>query len=137
MSEQRPIRGLGEIALRIENLDKMQAFYEEVVGLELIQRFENSAFFRIAAGYGGHTQVIALFDRSDDPDYQGLCPACTTVDHLAFEIDLADYASEKQRLEALGLEVRTAEHGWVHWRSLYVYDPEGNHVEWVCYDESV
>jgi catechol-2,3-dioxygenase len=25
----------------------------------------------------------------------------------------------------------------VHWRSLYVADPEGNQVELVCYDDSV
>ena len=36
-----------------------------------------------------------------------------------------------------GLVVTTAEHGWVHWRSLYVDDPEGNAVELVCYDASV
>jgi DNA-directed RNA polymerase specialized sigma24 family protein len=40
-------------------------------------------------------------------------------------------------LEALGLEVETAEHPWVHWRSLYVTDPEGNQVELVCDDGSV
>jgi RNA polymerase sigma-70 factor, ECF subfamily len=39
--------------------------------------------------------------------------------------------------EELGLEVETAEHPWVHWRSLYVTDPEGNQVELVCYDGSV
>ncbi len=33
------------------------------------------------------------------------------------------------RLEALGLQVETAQHAWVHWRSLYVTDPEGNQVE--------
>jgi catechol-2,3-dioxygenase len=37
----------------------------------------------------------------------------------------------------LGLQVETAEHAWVHWRSLYVSDPEGNQVELVCYDASV
>ena len=49
----------------------------------------------------------------------------------------ADFAHEKSRLEALGLEVTTAEHAWVRWRSLYVIDPEGNEVELVCYDSSV
>ena len=44
---------------------------------------------------------------------------------------------EKARLESLNLTVSTAEHAWVHWRSLYVTDPEGNDVEWVCYDPSV
>jgi hypothetical protein len=33
--------------------------------------------------------------------------------------------------------VTAAEHAWVRWRSLYVDDPEGNTVEWVCYDVSV
>jgi hypothetical protein len=42
-----------------------------------------------------------------------------------------------EELERLGLQVETAEHAWVHWRSLYVTDPEGNQVELVCYDESV
>jgi catechol 2,3-dioxygenase-like lactoylglutathione lyase family enzyme len=133
----RPIRALGEIALRVKNLDAMQAFYEQVVGLELLKRFERAAFFRIADGFGGHTQVLALFDRSGDADSLPPISAASTVDHLAFEIALADYPAEKKRLEQLGLTVRTAEHAWVHWRSLYVDDPEGNSVELVCYDPSV
>ena len=63
--------------------------------------------------------------------------ATSTIDHIAFEVALADFANEKERLEALGLHVETAEHAWVHWRSLYVTDPEGNQVELVCYDESI
>ena len=43
-TEQSPIRALGEIALRVEDLDKMQKFYEEVIGLPLMKRFANSAF---------------------------------------------------------------------------------------------
>ena len=133
---RRVIQGLGEIALRVNDLDAMQRFYAEVVGLELLKRFEHAAFFRVAEGYGGHTQVLALFDRSAEPGYAGLSRETTTVDHLAFEIDLADYEVEKARLEGLGVRVTTAEHAWVRWRSLYVDDPEGNTVEWVCYDES-
>jgi catechol 2,3-dioxygenase-like lactoylglutathione lyase family enzyme len=131
------VRGLGEIALRVNNLDAMQKFYEEVIGLLLMKRFPNAAFFKIADGYGGHTQVLALFDRSESPDYRGTDAATTTIDHIAFEISLADFADERKRLEALGLHVETAEHAWVHWRSLYVTDPEGNQVELVCYDGSV
>ncbi len=58
------VRGLGEIALRVNNLDAMQRFYEEVIGLPLLTRVPNCAFFKIADGYGGHTQVLALFDRA-------------------------------------------------------------------------
>ena len=137
MKQERPIKVLGEIAFRVENLDTMQRFYEEVVGLELMKRFPNMAFFRIAEGYGGHTQVLAFFDRTTEPNYQGLSAEKSTIDHIAFTIDLADFESEKSRLEQLGQPVRTAEHAWVHWRSLYIDDPEGNTVEFVCYDESV
>jgi catechol-2,3-dioxygenase len=131
------VRGLGEIALRVENLDAMQKFYADVIGLPLMTRFHNSAFFKIADGYDGHTQVLALFDRSESPGYRRTDAATSTIDHIAFEIFHADFEGEKQRLEGLGLRVETAEHAWVHWRSLYVADPEGNQVELVCYDKSV
>jgi catechol 2,3-dioxygenase len=137
-SERRTaVRGLGEIALRVNDLDAMQRFYGEVIGLPLMTRVPNCAFFRIADGYGSHTQVLALFDRSQSPGYRGTNAATSTIDHIAFEIPLADFKHEKERLEALGLQVETSEHAWVHWRSLYVTDPEGNQVEFVCYDSSV
>jgi catechol-2,3-dioxygenase len=131
------VRGLGEIALRVKNLDAMQKFYEEVIGLLLMTRVPNCAFFKIADGYDGHTQVLALFDRSQSPGYRGTDAATSTIDHIAFEIALADFADERRRLESLGLQVETAAHAWVHLRSLYVNDPEGNQVELVCYDGGV
>ena len=135
--QQPAVKALGEIALRVKDLDSMQRFYEEVIGLELIERFPNAVFFKIAEGYGGHTQILALFDRTQEADYRGVEPQKSTVDHFAFTIALTDFDSEKKRLEQLGLNVQTAEHAWVHWRSLYVRDPEGNLVELVCYDEGV
>ena len=123
------VRALGEIALRVADLDAMQAFYQEVIGLELMRRFPESAFFKIAEGYAGHTQILALFDRSRQAGYSGVEAAKSTVDHLAFTIALADFESERRRLEALGQSVTTTTHGWVKWRSLYVRDPEGNTVE--------
>ena len=134
---QSSIRALGEIALHVEDLDKMQNFYEEVIGLPLMKRFANSAFFKIADGFEGHTQILALFDRTDSPTYTGLDAEKTTLDHIAFAISLDDFEPERRRLEQRGLQVDTAEHAWVHWRSLYVYDPEGNYVEFVCYDDNV
>jgi catechol 2,3-dioxygenase-like lactoylglutathione lyase family enzyme len=131
------IRGLGEIALRVENLDAMQAFYENVIGLTFLKGFDHAVFFKIADGYGGHAQVLALFNRSAEPGYAGLNAATTTVDHLAFEIDLGDYDAELARLTALGLPVETATHAWVQWRSIYVRDPEGNQVELVCHDPTI
>ena len=128
---------LGEIALRVEDLNGMQKFYEEVIGLELMKRFPDSVFFKIAEGFAGHTQILALFDRTKTPNYTPLDAAKTTVDHLALAIALEDFESEVERLESLGVQVRQSTHAWVHWRSLYVSDPEGNVVEFVSYDERV
>jgi len=111
-TQRTSVRGLGEIALHVNNLDAMQKFYEEVIGLPLMTRVPNCAFFKIADGYEGHTQVFALFDRSESPGYQGTDAPTSTIDHIAFEIPLADLEQEKERLEALGLRVETAEHAW-------------------------
>jgi hypothetical protein len=61
----------------------------------------------------------------------------TTLHHFAFAISLSDYMTEHDRPQGFGLDVETQVHEWVHYRSLYVYDPDENVVELVCYDESV
>lgn len=129
---QTPIRTLGEIALCVNDLDLMQRFYTDIVGLEVLGSFPASVFFKISEGYAGHTQILALFHRG-----RPVSADRSSIDHIAFTVALADLEVERVRLEGLGLRVRTGEHAWVHWRSLYVQDPEGNTVEWVCYDESV
>ncbi|WP_332898435.1 VOC family protein [Haladaptatus sp. CMSO5] len=131
------VKALGEIAFRTESLDEMVAFYENVVGLSLLKRGDTYAFFNLGESYGGHTQVFVLFDRTEMDEYEGLDKRHTTMDHVAFAIDLADFDSEKDRLEAAGLDVRTTTHGWVKWRSLYFEDPDGHSVEFVAYDGSI
>ncbi len=129
--ERHAIQGLGEVALRVNDLDAMQRFYSDAIGLELMRRFPGSAFFRIAAGVAGHTQILALFDRGETNRSR---TEHSPLDHLAFAIAAGNYEGEKARLEGMGLNVTTAFHEWVGWRSLYVRDPEDNTVELVCYD---
>ena len=139
----RPIKALGEVVLRVKDMDTMQEFYEKVVGLELLARYESDmAFFRIAPDYEGHTQTVALFDQSGEADhrsrrYTGVDPEKSPLHHMAFTISRSDHEAEKERLQKLGLDVETVEHAWQHYRSLYITDPEGNVVEFVCYDASV
>ena len=132
MTGQSPIKGLCEVAFRVNNLAQMKRFYQDVLGLEVLGEFPTAVLLKIAEGYGGHTQVLGLFDRSVP-----VGPERTTVDHIAFTIALNDYESEKKRLEGLGLAVEVQDHEWVKWRSLYFYDPEGNEVEFVCFDPTV
>ncbi len=137
----RRIKGLGEVSIRVKDLAAMSRFYEDVVGLEVLRRDESFVFFKIAEGYGGHSQNLALFDAGNrvflEAKSPELDPEQTTLHHIALNISLEDYKSEAQRLEGLGLEVHATEHAWLHVRSLYFADPEGNLLELVCYDESV
>jgi catechol-2,3-dioxygenase len=143
MEEHRPIQGLGEIALRVRDLETMTTFYRDIVGLEFMDAGDGWVFFRIADGVEGHTQVVGLFGPGREPygaeGRSGIQPrvAASTLHHLALAISKDDLAAEKERLERLGLGVTTADHEWTQWRSLYVNDPEGNVVEWVCYDPAV
>lgn len=130
------VRALGEIALWVRDLEAMTAFYRDVVGLEVLREMETAVFFTLGESHGGHTAVFVLFDRSASEAAPSEA-ARSTLDHLAFAIDLADYEAERERLEELGFDVDVVDHEWVAWRSLYVRDPEGNLVEWVCHDPSV
>lgn len=126
------VKALGEVALRVNDLPRMKAFYQTLLGLEIIGESPSSVFFKIAPGYAGHTQVFVLFARGVE-----VSAAHTTVDHIAFTIALEDYEAERVRLAGLGLSVEVTHHAWVKWRSLYVHDPEGNEVEFVCFDSTL
>jgi len=135
------IKGLGEVSIRVKDLDAMHKFYEEVVGLEVLRRDESFVFFRIAEGHGGHTQNLALFEATNrwllETKSEQLSPAETTLHHIALNVALEDFEAENMRLEGLGLQVDATVHEWLHVRSLYFPDPEGNLLEFVCYDASV
>ncbi|MCH8247658.1 MAG: hypothetical protein IH951_14810 [Bacteroidetes bacterium] len=64
------------------------------------------------------TQILALFDRTQEASYRGVESEKSTVDHFAFTIPLKDFDGEKKRIEQPGLSVKMVEHTWVHWRSL-------------------
>ena len=135
------IRALGEIVLRVRDLDSVKRFYTEVIGLDVLQEFEGVTFLKVATGYGGHTQIVGLFRETLPVPSNALREPVriegTSLHHFALEIDKDDYFTELERLQRLGVQVTTFEHRWCHWRSIYVRDPEGNILELVCYDASV
>ncbi len=126
------VRALGEIALRVSDLPRARRFYDTVLGLDLLGEFPHAVFYRIGPVCAGHTQAFVLFDRSAPVN-----AGASTLDHVAFTIHLTDFEPERERLEALGLTVRVTQHAWVQWRSLYIQDPDGNQVEFVCHDPSL
>lgn len=110
----------------------MRAFYREVVGLEEWRGGDGYQFFRVAETVEGHPQALVLFDRDVE-----VSSGESKLDHIAFVIQLESYEGRRTQLEEAGLEVTPKTFDFFHWRSLFVEDPEGNRVEFVCYDPSV
>ncbi len=135
------IKALGEVSIRVTNLDFMSRFYEAALGLEVLRREESFVFYKIAAGFAGHPQIFALFDASNrgfiETKSEQLSPEHSTLHHVAFNIALEDFEAEKKHLEGLGIKVVATLHEWLHVRSQYFPDPEGNLIELVCYDKNV
>lgn len=113
---KRFLRGISEVVLRVEDLDAMCDFYVEVVGLEWWKGSSGLVLLKVVdvdtpGGRVSHPQVVALVDRSEHPwswpgiAYEAPNPASSSLDHLAFEIDLAAMEDQRRRLEAAGLDV--------------------------------
>ena len=130
------VRALGEVVLRTGRLDEMRAFYRDVIGLEVMQVFEDGmTFFRLAPGFEGHTAVLALFPLDRGEGWQGHEQRRSTLHHFALSIPHAERPAALAALAAHGLDPRTAWHEWVGWHSIYVRDPDGNTVELVSAPE--
>jgi catechol-2,3-dioxygenase len=53
--------GVGEIVLRVADINRSISFYRDVLGFPLIRVLHDSiAFMRVADGVAGHTQIIGL-----------------------------------------------------------------------------
>jgi hypothetical protein len=67
----------------------------------MLKREEGRVFFKIAEGYGGHSQNLALFEAANTMSLAN--SETTTLHHIALNIALEDLESEKTCLEGLGL----------------------------------
>lgn len=133
---------LGEIVIRTPNMQQMAIFYRDVIGLEPFKVLGTMQFFKVSDGFCGQAQAIGLFELGevsdvDDTAFDGHDPRKTPFHHFAFIIDGKDYESEFNRITALGYTLRTMQHSLTQSRSFYLYDPDGNTVEFVCYDPSI
>jgi len=129
---------IAELGLRVTDLPRAVAFYQEVLGLEIVRAYPTIVFLKAGEldsplGRGGHPQLLVLFDRKVKLDI-----ALTTVDHFAFEIPLEQYLTERERLEQMGLELTEriwqGEYAWLQARSVFFDDPDGNTIELIAHD---
>lgn len=134
---------LGELVIRTANKARLVRFYLEVIGLQPYATIGPADFLKISDGGEGHPQLLAIFDKEWDfsgPtqfDATKASPGEGTLHHFALVVSVEDFEQEQTRLRSQGIETATATHAMFGWRSLYLHDPDGNSVEYVCFDRSV
>jgi catechol 2,3-dioxygenase len=116
---------VGHVHLKVANLDRALGFYCGVLGLELQQRFGNSAAFVSAGGYHHHIGLNTWESLGGSPP----APGTTGLYHLALLYPTrASLADALRRLIEARIPLDGAsDHGVSE--ALYLRDPDQNGVE--------
>lgn len=122
------IKGIAEIVLNAHDVEASLKFYQEVLGLEIIGR-PGPVFLRAGEPAVSVPQMIVLVPLP--PDSEAFVKP-RTLHHLALELAPADFEAEEARLKALGYQIRYGQHPVIPSRTMYVDDPDGNEVEFIC-----
>ncbi len=124
----RPIAtgaSIGHVHLKVANLERAIAFYRDVLGFEVTERFGRSAAFLSAGGYHHHIGLNVWDSEGGSPPPRGT----TGLYHAAILYPTrADLANALRRLLAHGIRLDgAADHGVSE--ALYLRDPDGNGLE--------
>lgn len=113
-----PITGVYEVAIRVSDLSRSEAFYCGVLGLEVGLRDERRPWLFLRVG--GPAGMCVLQEEPGDWPRQ----------HLAFTVAADDIDHAAEDLRAQGVEVEgPVFHQWMPARSLYFSDPDGHALE--------
>ena len=113
-----PIRGVYEVAIRVKDLERSEAFYCGLLGLEVGLRDARRRWCFLRAG-GEAGMVVLQEDKSDWP-----------TQHLAFAIEENALQGAAKALASQGVAVKgPVSHAWMPATSLYFSDPDGHDLE--------
>ncbi len=120
-----PQTRIGHVHLKVADLDRSIAFYSDVLGFELQQKFGESAAFLSAGGYHHHLGLNTWESRGGTPPPKGH----TGLYHTAFLYpDRAQLGDALRRVIAAGVPIEgAADHGVSE--AVYLSDPDGNGIE--------
>jgi catechol 2,3-dioxygenase len=116
---------IGHVHLKVSDLDKALAFYQELLGFEIIQRYGTQAVFISAGGYHHHIGLNTWYSKNAPPAPQRACGLFHTAILYPTRRDLA--VALKRLVDAGYPLTGTADHGVSE--AIYLDDPDGNGVE--------
>lgn len=120
-----PETRIGHVHLKVSDLELSIAFYRDVMGFELQQRYGDQAAFLSAGGYHHHIGLNTWESRGGKPAPHGH----TGLYHTAFLYpDRASLGAALAQVLAAGVELDgAADHGVSE--AVYFRDPDGNGIE--------
>lgn len=116
---------VGHVHLKVADLDRAIAFYRDILGFDLMQRYGDAAAFLGAGGYHHHIGLNTWHSKGGTPSPDGH----TGLYHAAFLYpDRKSLATVLKRVTAAGIALQgAADHGVSE--AVYLNDPDGNGVE--------
>lgn len=121
------VKGLDHVVLRVADMDRAIAFYEQVLGLHVERRLSEIGLVQLRAG----SAMIDLV-----PQKEGEAPSGNengrNMDHYAVQIESMDAEALGAHLRRHGVdpgEVRRRYGAEGYGSSIYITDPDGNTVE--------
>lgn len=123
-----PATSVGHVHLKVSDLDRSIAFYRDVLGFEVTQRYGEGAAFLSAGGYHHHIGLNTWESLGATPPPAGH----TGLYHTAFLYpDRPSLAAALKRVVKAGIPLDgAADHGVSE--ALYLRDPDENGVELYC-----
>ncbi len=120
-----PETRIGHVHLKVADLDRSIAFYRDVMGFDVVQRYGKQAAFLSAGGYHHHIGLNTWQSRGGQPP----APGTTGLFHVAFLYpDRPSLARALKQVVEAGVTIDgAADHGVSE--AIYFRDPDGNGIE--------
>lgn len=120
-----PGMSIGHAHLKVSDLERSIAFYRDVIGLDLMQRYGTQAAFMSAGGYHHHLGLNTWESRGGPRPPRGT----TGLYHVAFLFpDRAALGRAIANVAKKGVKLTgAADHGVSE--AVYLDDPDGNGIE--------
>jgi catechol 2,3-dioxygenase len=128
----RRTKGFLHITIAVTDLERSTAFYRDVVGCEIVNRYPLEDPFMIFMKTGEDHFVLTKIEGSVSPNPPGDADRDTTIFHHAFLVDDADFDRAIADFQAAGIPYYLADflHGtFPGRRHVYIHDPDRNCVE--------
>jgi catechol-2,3-dioxygenase len=122
--------GISEIVLWTADQQRSLMFYRDLLGLEVISPPQMpNVFLKVGEGHAGIPQMIVLVPKTAELMAR---PPGHQLHHLALELPEQDFDAQREALIDAGYAPRDGKHPVIPSRTMYVDDPDGNEVEFIC-----